>query len=228
MSTSPISRTRNCGRANSRRRWGWSACSPSRIRGSWSWRYPPTSSPTATPDSFSTGPRGKAPWRTPSGSSTASRTAEAATRTTTTTRMAWRGCLSIRSSQEVRKLPSTGKRLTNTSWQAAGYYVLTGEDESYKGIAPRRPFDPGQGGWGAWEVAARYSVLRVDDDAFPTFASPTSSARKAAAWAGGLNWYINRNAKFALTYEETKFTGGATAGDREKERVLLSRIQLAY
>ncbi|MBI5904030.1 MAG: porin [Deltaproteobacteria bacterium] len=134
----------------------------------------------------------------------------------------------VRSTQEVRKLPSTVARLTNTSWQAAGYYLLTGEDESYGAVAPRRPFDPVKGDWGAWEVAARYSELRVDDDAFPTFASPTSAVKKASAWAGGINWYVNRNAKVALTYEETKFTGGASVGDREKERVLLSRVQLAY
>ena len=134
----------------------------------------------------------------------------------------------VRSTQEVRKLPSTVRKLTNTAWQAAAYYVLTGEDESYKGIDPKRPFEPGKSGWGAFEIAARYSTLRVDDDAFPTFADLTKSASKAAAWAGGLNWYLNRNVKIALTYEETKFTSGATIGDREKEKVLLSRLQLSY
>ncbi len=134
----------------------------------------------------------------------------------------------VRSTQEVRKLPSTERKLTNTAWQAAAYYVLTGEDESYKGIVPKRPFEPGKSGWGALEIAARYSALRVDDDAFPTFADLTKSANKAAAWAGGLNWYLNPNVKVALTYEETKFTRGAAIGDREKEKVLLSRVQLSY
>jgi len=134
----------------------------------------------------------------------------------------------VRATQEVRKLPSTVRKLSNTAWQAAAYYVLTGEDESYKGIVPKRPFEPGKSGWGAFELAARYSELRVDDDAFPTFADLTKSANKAVAWAGGLNWYLNRNVKVALTYEETKFTRGATIGDREKEKVLLSRVQLSY
>jgi phosphate-selective porin OprO/OprP len=134
----------------------------------------------------------------------------------------------VRSTQEVRKLPSTVRKLTNTAWQAAAYYVLTGEDESYKGIVPKRPFEPGKSGWGALEIAARYSALRVDDDAFPIFADLTKSASKAAAWAGGLNWYLNRNVKVALTYEETKFTRGATIGDREKEKVLLNRVQLTF
>lgn len=134
----------------------------------------------------------------------------------------------VQSSQEVRRLASSTARVTNTAWQTAAYYVLTGEDESYGGIAPRRPFAPGQGGWGAWELAARYSELRVDGDAFPVFASPTSSARRAEEWAGGLNWYLNRNVKVALTYAQTKFTGGAATGDRETEKVLLSRVQLAY
>ncbi|HUJ12044.1 MAG TPA: porin [Verrucomicrobiae bacterium] len=132
------------------------------------------------------------------------------------------------SEQEVQKGAATD-HLRNAAWQAAGSVVLTGERASYRGVTPRRPFDLKNGGWGALELAARYSVLRIDPEAFPTFASIDSSAQEARAWAVGLNWYLNRNVKFVLDYEETSFDGGAAGGtDRLSERVLFTRAQVAF
>ena len=37
----------------------------------------------------------------------------------------------------------------------------------------------------AFELAGRYSVLHVDPDAFPVFASAATSAQEARAWAVG-------------------------------------------
>ncbi|HEX4047614.1 MAG TPA: porin, partial [Elusimicrobiota bacterium] len=81
--------------------------------------------------------------------------------------------------------------LTSRSWQVAGSWVLTGEKTSFDGLKPKRPFDPKAGGLGAWEIAVRYSALWVDSDAFPRFASPAASSRRADAWTGGVNWYLN-------------------------------------
>lgn len=134
----------------------------------------------------------------------------------------------VLSSQEVT-LGATSEKLKNKAWQVSGYYLLTGEKESFKGVTPFRPFDPSQGRWGAFELAARYSVLKVDEAAFPTFANPASSAQEAKAWAGGVNWYLNRGVKFVINYELTKFEGGAAAGeDREKEKAILGRTQIAF
>ena len=132
------------------------------------------------------------------------------------------------SAQDVKN--GTGlKKLQNKTWQVAASYVVTGETASYKGVNPKRPFDPRNGAWGALEIAARYSDLSVDKDAFPTFADPAVSARKARAWAAGVNWYLNKGVKVVLDYEQTKFDGGAASGaDREDERVILSRFQIAY
>jgi len=57
--------------------------------------------------------------------------------------------------------------------------VLTGEEASYKGVKPKRPFDLKNGAWGAFELAARYSQLHVDGDAFPVFADLTKAAKEA-------------------------------------------------
>ena len=132
------------------------------------------------------------------------------------------------SEQEVQ-LGTTTDHLRNSAWQVAGSVVLTGERASYKGVTPKKPFDLKNGGWGALELVGRYSVLRIEPDAFPTFASPTASAQEARAWAAGLNWYLNKNVKLVLDYEETHFDGGAAGGaDRDIERVVFSRAQVSF
>ncbi|MGH7948969.1 MAG: OprO/OprP family phosphate-selective porin, partial [Candidatus Binataceae bacterium] len=71
--------------------------------------------------------------------------------------------------------------IRNIGWQAAGSYLLTGEKAMYGAVKVLNPFDPfGAGGYGAWEIGARYSQLLVDGDAFRRgFASLSSSSRRA-------------------------------------------------
>ena len=118
--------------------------------------------------------------------------------------------------------------LDNKAWQAVANVLLTGEDASFAGLArPKHPIT--QGGAGAWELVARYGVLDVDDDAFPLFADPAKSASKATSWSGGVNWYPVGNLKIALSYTQTGFDGGAAGGaDREDEKVLFTRFQIAF
>jgi phosphate-selective porin OprO/OprP len=112
--------------------------------------------------------------------------------------------------------------------------VLSGEDASYTGVTPLHPFDLHNGGWGAWQVVARFASLSVDDHAFSDgFASATKSADEARAWSVGLNWYLNRNIKADLSFSHTWFDGftgkpGAGVVPGQAENVLFSRIQLAF
>lgn len=138
----------------------------------------------------------------------------------------------VASSQEVRR-GAVEADLENRSWQVAGSWVLGGGGvPTYKAVSPKKPFDPANHAWGAFELAARYAELDVDDDAFPLFASPTSSASLAKAWSVGVNWYFNKNVRWALDYAVTTFEGGAAAmagiGDREDEKVLFSRFQVSF
>ena len=111
----------------------------------------------------------------------------------------------------------------------AASYVLTGEENSWRGITPKRPFNLSGGGWGAWEIAARYSELDIDDDTFPIFANPDTSATKARSWTIGVNWHLNRNVKFNLNYEETDFEGGPENPiTNQKEHVILTRAQVSF
>lgn len=124
--------------------------------------------------------------------------------------------------------------LEHDGWQLATSYVLTGEENSFKGINPKRPFDFDKGQWGAWEVALRYSELNIDDKAFDDaaaarFASANSTTESAQSWAAGLNWYLNRFVKLQTTYEQTRFDSAfSNVRDRDTERVLFSRFQVAF
>ncbi len=135
----------------------------------------------------------------------------------------------IRSSQEVA-VAGTRAELDHDAWQATLSWVLTGEDASYRGVArPSSPFNPGKGGWGAWELVGRYGELDVDDGAFPLFADPAVSARGAQTWTVGVNWYLNSNLKLVANYLQTSFDGGAAGGaDRRDEKAVFTRLQVAF
>jgi phosphate-selective porin OprO/OprP len=142
----------------------------------------------------------------------------------------------VESSQDVARqataaLKRTG-RMNNSAWQASLSYFLTGERESYNLFAPHSTFELGKPGWGAWEIVARVHEVSVDEAAFAdgaaSFADPTTSARSARAVGVGLNWYLNRNFKWMVDYERTRFELGASGGNRADENAIFTRFQLAY
>jgi phosphate-selective porin OprO/OprP len=136
------------------------------------------------------------------------------------------------SDQEVRNVPrQLNADLQNTAWDVSGSWLLTGEDATPNGVVPRYPFNPNRGHWGAWQVVGRYAQLDVDNNAFPNFANPNSSASKAQAWSAGLNWYLNRNIRFDVSFSHTWFEGGNGSGatvTKQPENVLFTRIQLGF
>lgn len=133
--------------------------------------------------------------------------------------------------QAVGSPPSTSANLRNTAWEISGGWVLSGEDASYNGVTPKHPFDPKNGQWGAWQIVARYADLDVDKNAFPTFASYSSSASSAQAWSVGLNWYLNKIFRVNTSFSHTEFsgyTGAKPAVPAQPENVLFTRLQLAF
>jgi phosphate-selective porin OprO and OprP len=134
----------------------------------------------------------------------------------------------VYSDQEVQKL-DISDHIRNSAWQVLGSFVLTGENASYRGVDPKKPFNLKTGGWGAFELVGRYTELHVDPDAFPVYANPNTSAQEARDWGVGLNWYLNRNVRLYLDYDQTRFDGGAAGGkNRETEHFLGSRAQLWF
>jgi phosphate-selective porin OprO/OprP len=136
----------------------------------------------------------------------------------------------VRTSTDVALLGQE-EQFENDAWQIALHYVLTGENASYRGVAPRADFDPEKRTWGAFEVAARYHELHVDPDVFDLgFASSAASAERAKAWGIGLNWYLNRWLKMQVNFDRTRFDGGGglDQDDRDTESVVFVRWQVAY
>lgn len=134
------------------------------------------------------------------------------------------------SSQQVRN-GLFARRLSNQAWQTTASFMLTGEKNSYEGMRPRLAFEPQKGirHLGGWEVAARYSHLRVDRNAFPLFAHAKTAAAGAAEWGIALNWYLNRYARIMNAYEHTSFDmASPQLAPLHSENVVMSRLQLAF
>jgi phosphate-selective porin OprO and OprP len=78
-------------------------------------------------------------------------------------------------------------------------YFLTGEYRPYKlaeaafdRVRPQRNFLGADGGWGAWEIAARFSRVDLDDGAARGGVLNDVTA--------AVNWYLNPNVKIMLNY----------------------------
>jgi phosphate-selective porin OprO/OprP len=134
------------------------------------------------------------------------------------------------SSQEVLNKTHVG-RIRNEAWLTQASVVLTGEKNSYNGVTPRNSFEPNRSfrHLGALELALRYSQLRIDGDAFPHFANPSTSPQLAKEQGIGINWYLNHYVKLATDYEHTGFRmATTTATPLHSENVLMSEVQLAF
>jgi phosphate-selective porin OprO/OprP len=137
--------------------------------------------------------------------------------------------------QDVTRVIGTTVRsatLTNSAWHAQFSWFITGEDENFRGFTPGSTFRPGKHGSGAWELVARAHELDIDDDAFAggaqSFANPLTAVSKATAYGVGVNWYPWNTVKLSLNYEQTSYEGGASTGDREDEKALLSRFAINF
>lgn len=83
-------------------------------------------------------------------------------------------------------------------------YVLTGEGRTYNaanaayhGVKPAHPFSLDGGGWGAWEIAGRFSTIDLNDQ----LATATGVAGgRQTVYTLALNWYVNGNVRFMLDY----------------------------
>ena len=83
-------------------------------------------------------------------------------------------------------------------YASAGWF-LSGESRRYDTtegmfgrVMPRRNFDWGHGGWGAWELAARYSLVSLDS-------ADVYGGRLSMVMAG-VNWYLHPHVKWRFDY----------------------------
>lgn len=84
-----------------------------------------------------------------------------------------------------------------SSWYASAAYMLTGEAHAYRSkggtfgnVMPDHPIS--KGGWGAWELAARYSKIDLNDNG--------EKGGQMDDITLGLNWYLENNLKLMFNY----------------------------
>ena len=123
----------------------------------------------------------------------------------------------------------TRAEIDHDAWQVTGSWVLTGEHatDSSGGVRPRRNFDFGAGGWGAFQVALRYHQLQIDDLAFTLDLAAQGASGKAQAVTAGLRWYLTGNLWYTLNFERTVFDDNAS-GPRRAENGLAFRTQVSF
>ena len=138
--------------------------------------------------------------------------------------------------------PGGASIASNHAWYVSLGWVVTGEDATWRGVTPAKPFDPAAGGWGALELLVRVHRLALDQKGVSSgraqadgaaWTDPWLAPRSATAWGVAAQWYLNRNLKLVNAYERTDFRNGAgtnraTTTDRETEHVLLSRLQASF
>jgi len=106
---------------------------------------------------------------------------------------------------------TTGFNPRFDGWYVQGAWTITGEQHAwssasggFKGVKPAKAFSPADGTWGAWEIAARYSVLDLNDHAgtagAPTPVGGVRGGEQKIATVG-LNWYPNAVYRFQAQYQ---------------------------
>ena len=115
-------------------------------------------------------------------------------------------------------------------WYAMATWSLSGETRpydpvtaSFHGLMPDAPL--GKDGFGAWELAARYS--KMDLDYQPGMAGGVAGG-KQAVWSVGLNWYPNQRIRFLLDYDNIRVRHGNAPGLDISADAIGLRSQIAF
>jgi len=126
--------------------------------------------------------------------------------------------------------------LSMQAWYVDAAWTMTGESRKYKmgkfyQVEPTKKFSLKNGGWGAFELATRYSAVDMDSEERST--GYAGKGGKVSNVTVGLNWYLNSNIRFMADYVrafditnpnvQTK-----TGGDPDANNTFTVRAQLAY
>jgi phosphate-selective porin OprO and OprP len=136
----------------------------------------------------------------------------------------------VSSTQHLKNGNGPDRRTTNNAWMAQMSFLLTDDSATYGHIEPRQPFNWSKKHWGAWELAARYSQINLDQDNYAfNLADPTVNVLRAKSTSIGLNWYLNSNVRMTANFVHTDFTGATPAyRAADHENGLMFRAQLTF
>jgi phosphate-selective porin OprO/OprP len=127
-----------------------------------------------------------------------------------------------------------------SGWYVQGAWTITGErhlwssaNGGFNGIRPAKIFSPRKGEWGAWELAARYSLLDLNDrEGVLGSAAPLGGVRggEQKITTVGVNWYPNSVVRFLLDYQWVNVDRlSATGGRLDTDvNVVSLRSQFAF
>jgi phosphate-selective porin OprO/OprP len=121
-------------------------------------------------------------------------------------------------------IAGTGERnLCFSGFYTQASYLLTGEHRPYSKpsgsfgrVKPLRPFCNGEGP-GAWEVAARYSYVDLNDGGV--------GGGRLRDYTLGINWYLNNNVRLMWNYVCAQV---ARSGLDETAHILQMRVQVDF
>ncbi len=119
-------------------------------------------------------------------------------------------------------------------WYGEAAWSITGESRKYKEgnfryLEPAKPFSLKNGGWGAWELATRYSSADLNDGTF--------AGGELSNITMGLNWYINSNFRMLFNWTHlldikdsplTTASGAPLSDDNTDLDTFTVRAQVAY
>lgn len=117
-------------------------------------------------------------------------------------------------------------------WYVLGTLTLTGETRGYKEgkmrtISPKNPV--GQGGFGAWELVARYDELDLfDRSAYQDNTFVNELGTKSEIWTLGVNWYVNDNIRFMANYVDADIESEGPNDAEGDIKAFLFRGQVAF
>lgn len=108
-----------------------------------------------------------------------------------------------------------------------GSYFLTGESRPYKKskgtfsqVKPRRNFQLSRNGWGAWEIALRYSHLDLNDGGI--------RGGELGGYTVGLNWYLNPNVRVMFNYIHSDLDKEKEHKDLGDTNIFQTRFQIVF
>jgi phosphate-selective porin len=114
-----------------------------------------------------------------------------------------------------------------------GSYLLTGEAKQLDNrIKPDQNLDPLAGGWGAWELAVRFTGIQVDRNAITSGMMAAGANLKTIQLTFGVNWWWAPNVVMRFNWEmlnaDAAIFPKATGGSNDRLNVFLIRWQIDF
>jgi phosphate-selective porin len=127
--------------------------------------------------------------------------------------------------------PATDATWVNWSTFVDAGVLVTGEDQGSGDVVPRRPVVGGPGP-GAWEIAGRYEIVRVDADAFAQRAargtSRIQSVTSTVVWSLAAGVRLLASYAYAFASDEAPLGKVRSVAPRSDEHMVTVRFDVHF